>query len=95
MKYNELPMPLQEVISEMCRIVGADPMSLDYKSHDWFMSHEWTKDEQDAFTDWLTNKLYNNPELRRTFEISHRNKKYLRKEAEAFSMWYGWKTKKT
>ena len=48
---------LKEILTEMCRRVGADYDKIDFKKEGWFRDYTWTEEEQEDFHQWLGNKL--------------------------------------
>ena len=84
-----------EILKEQCRIVGADYEKIDFKEDMWFMDHEWTKEQEAEFIQWVTDYLYNNKEARNMLlQHPYKNKTTCKKAAEQFAFNYGWKYKK-
>lgn len=82
---------LIEVLKEMCKRVGADYNSIDFKAERWFMEYTWTPEQQKDFEKWLVNYLYTSAKRRREFcSVNLKAKKYLRKVATAFTFNHGW-----
>ncbi len=48
-----LPEHMHEILTEMCKRVGADKETIDFKKRNWFLEYEWTFEEEDDFTKWL------------------------------------------
>lgn len=87
---------LTVVLKKMCLWVKVEFDDIDFAEDRWFMKHEWSEEEQDAFKEWFTDYLYKNAEARRELtDISYRNKRQLRKAAEMFCFQFGWKFSKT
>jgi hypothetical protein len=87
---------LDIILTEMFRRVDAEYISDLTKTEDWYFDHEWTKEEEYDFINWLSDYLYHNSEARHeimNFPIS--NRKQCRKVAELFNAWFGWKVKPT
>jgi len=83
---------LREVITEMCRRVGADPTSFDFKNNSWYMQYNWTEQECEQFRKWLSDYLYNNAKARR--ELMNwpiKRRKETDRLANEFVFMYGWK----
>ena len=80
------------VLKEMCKVVGADYSSIDFKAAKWFWSHTWTTKQEQEFVKWLTNYLYKNAQARKEIIAYYwGNKKQCKAAAEEFAWNYGWK----
>jgi len=84
---------LAPILKEMCRVVGADYKAIDFKADEWYYEHEWTEEQQDAFTDWLADYLCKNKDARNTFYILRKDKKACKHSAEMFVWNHGWRVK--
>jgi hypothetical protein len=83
---------LEYILKEMCKRVGADYDSIDFKSQDWFLKYTWTEREQESFYKWLTELIYNAPQI--SMFLTGRRLKLVKlcKQASAeFIHNYGWK----
>ena len=87
---------LQVILKRMCDVVEADPAKIDFGQATWYMEHEWSRDQENAFTSWLTQYFISNAGARKELLVNHtvRTKKYCRKAAGEFVWNHGWKTKK-
>lgn len=87
--------PIQEILREMCRRVGADPEAFDYGpkeniEEEWFNLYTWTEEEDQEFMKWLEAYIYKNA---RKMGIP-KNKTYVKRCTSWFNM-YTWKHKKS
>jgi hypothetical protein len=83
----------QVVLREMCSVVGADPTKIDFGSNDWFWEYAWTKEQEQKFTKFVTDYLYNNTAARREImQWPRKTKKNCESAAKYFVWNYGWKT---
>ena len=83
---------LQVVLSEMCSRVGAKIKDINPKEEGWYEGYDWTKEEQEDFSVWMTNFLYFNSQARKELlTINIKNKKLIRKAVDMFILSYGWK----
>lgn len=92
MKYSEIEPNTAFLIGVMCKMVDCDYETFDFVD-DWYDKFEWTQAEKDHYQDWLVDELYANKKLRQHFGIWSKNKKTLRREADAFIFNYGWRIK--
>ena len=82
---------LQEVLKEMCRVVGADYDSIDFSDERWYNKYEWTLQEEKQFENWMVEYLYKNAKARREMmNHSIKRKSYLEKVAREFTFQFGW-----
>jgi len=85
---------LRVVLHGMCLIGGCDFESIDFSAKNWFHKHTWTKEEQDAFRDWLADLVYDETLVRnQLLEHPIKNKKYCKRFADEFVFSYGWRIK--
>lgn len=79
------PEQLDDVLKEMCRRVGVDHASVDFKKHGWYLDYSWPSfEEESAWIDWLTDYLMTKCRVR--------GKKMATRAAHEFNLYYGWKT---
>ena len=85
---------LEIILREMCTRVGADFDTTDFKRPEWYWEHEWSKEDETEFSDWLRDYLYDNLEARREL-LNHttKNKKHAADAAAEFVWMYGWKVR--
>lgn len=82
------------ILKEMCNRVGQDFHDVNFKSKDWFQKNTWSEKEQENFSKWLEDYLYNNKEAREELmALSHKNRKSIRIVVGWFMLNYGWKIK--
>jgi hypothetical protein len=87
---------LNIILTEMFRRVGDEYAPSKTEGEEWYLAHEWTEEEQDAFVKWLTEYFYTTTEARRELmNLPFKNKKRCREAADWFNFMYGWKTKRT
>jgi hypothetical protein len=86
--------PLITILKKQCEIVGADFDKVNFDDELWFFSHQWDKEQEKQFIDWLTDYLHSNRNImKQLYNISSGDKKFCRKAAEKFAFNYGWKYK--
>jgi len=89
---NEFGVHLQQILRQMCYVIGVDPETIDFGQHDWYMQHTWTQEQEQEFKIWLTDYIYNNNEARKEIlEFPRKDKKHCEKAASEFLFNYGWK----
>jgi len=83
---------MEIILREMCARVGANYNNIDFLGRSWFMLYEWTKTQENDFTKWVGNYLYNNKEARAGL-LSHptKNKTRCKRAASEFVWNHGWK----
>jgi hypothetical protein len=85
---------LDIILKKMCEEVGADFEKIDFKKDRWFLDYTWSEEDEEEYTEWLTNYLYKNQEARKELTvIGLKNKKRCRECAKMFVFNYGWKIK--
>lgn len=86
---------LKEILTEMCKRVGANYSKIDFKEIDWYTKYQWKQEEEESFKDWL--KKYFTEDKKRLNSIAafpriaSRNKKELQKVVNWFTFNYGWR----
>jgi hypothetical protein len=60
----------------------------------WYYSHQWTIEQQNEFTKWLTDYFMKDKTIRKMFPLAGANKKMSEETAEMFVFSYGWRIKK-
>jgi hypothetical protein len=92
---EKLPDYLLDILKEMFSRVNAPVDNIDEftKQPTWFLTYEWTKEQQDGFVSWLENYLKNNKQtfVTLTRRMLSNNKKNRLKIANEFVWNYGWK----
>lgn len=86
---------LKTILEKMCSYVNADYESIDFKEPQWFWKYEWTKDQEDDFTEWLAELIRTDNTTRKELTTLHYrpSKKLCRKFAHGFSQNFGWRLK--
>jgi len=80
------------ILKKMCEFVGCDFESIDFKSDQWYLLHEWTEEQQDLFITWLSEYMRNSSKARKELmSLPSSSKKDTRRFAEYFVGMYGWK----
>jgi len=84
-----------KILKKMCKIVGADYNTMDFRSPDWFNKHSWTTKEEDRFFEWLAKYFFEHWDaVSEIFKyVGCKNKKNARKYSLAFVANYRWKSK--
>ena len=78
----------------MCDMVNVKFDEIDFKSSDWYLKHEWSKEQQDEFSEWLQKYLKDGKiAWRELTNMSSSNKKNRKRFANEFIFQYGWKQK--
>jgi hypothetical protein len=84
---------LRIILEKMFEGTGI-PYSDEYvKTNDWYLNYKWTEDQENEFTDWLADYLYNNSDARKELmALSNKSKAACMKAAIQFSSFFGWTT---
>lgn len=93
-KYNK---SMDFILTKMCKSVGCDFATFDFKKENWYWKYEWTEKQETEFKNWLADYLYKNPKARKeimAFASFYKTKAKCTEWAMRFTSWYGWKTKK-
>lgn len=83
-----------QILHEMLSRVGAKFDTFNFSKDQWYLTHEWTEQEQESFKQWLmqflkSNKLYRQEMM----QYPRADLKSLEKIASEFIFQYGWKVK--
>lgn len=80
------------VLTEMCRVVGADYDSIDFHKERWFTQYSWTNEQENEFRVWLEDRLYKLPKNKRAefMTFPSKNKKIISETVGWFIFNYGW-----
>jgi len=82
----------EKIIRKMCNVVGADINKIDFTKPDWYTKYKWSEEEQEKFTTWLSEYLYDNSEARKELmAMPIKDKKTTNGAARIFMLNYGWK----
>jgi hypothetical protein len=85
------------ILRGMLDSVNSEESIYDIKpwTKNWFMKYSWTTLQQEDFSDWLKEYLYNNTRARQEFlRTNVRTKQYISRAVSEFVFLYGWKVKK-
>jgi hypothetical protein len=82
---------VEYLLREMCRRVGADYDTMDFKKQDWYMDYSWTEAEETEYRAWMLDVLKHNKMVRKGFGITITSSAYLKKEIMWWMLMYGWK----
>lgn len=85
---------LDTILSEMFTRVGRiyNPPLED----NWYISEEWTQEEENEFALWMQDYLIENKQARKEImRIPVKNKEVINKTVKTFLANYGWKVKQT
>jgi len=94
MENNKFGKHLVVVLKEMCKRVKAPYKNIDFLKEGWFREYEWTEKQEQDFIKWMVDYLYTNKEAREELSYSYlKTKKALKKVADFFIFYCGWKTK--
>ena len=88
---------LKLVLKEMCKRVGTNFNSVDFKDPNWYNQYSWSMDEETNFIEWLANALMTNKTVRMDLLVypSHLTYNKARKAAKEFVLNYGWRYPRT
>lgn len=82
---------LDAILQRLCKVVGADFASVDFKQPTWFRAHSWSTATEEQFTRWLADYLYNNKDAQRELYVrSYMRKRDCQNAAKWFVFNYGW-----
>ena len=85
--------PINKILRKMSQAVGVDWKEVDFFGRDYFWDHSWTIEQEQEFTDWLADLLYEDKEARNVImKYPRKNKKSCRDVAKFFVWNHGWKT---
>ena len=88
---------LKIVLKKMCQMVGCEWETFDFNQEKWYSVYTWTKQQEDAFADWLEKELKKNKKIRDSLSrypaIVKNNSMFREKTVNWFLLDYGWKTK--
>lgn len=85
---------LERILRELCGRVGAKYEDIDFEEYDWYIKYEWTREEEDGFSQWLADYLYRNKEARKEMlSLNKKTKKHCKTCADFFVFMYGWRVK--
>jgi hypothetical protein len=83
---------LSLILERMCQFANVRFKDIDFKSPDWFLKYEWTKNQEAEFKIWLIDFLRDNKQARISImKTPKHSKKILEKVANEFIFNYGWK----
>ena len=86
---------VSDILKKQCDLVGADYDSIDFNDDLWFFKHQWTKEQESEFIDWMTKYLQSNKKARSSImKIPSRSKSICKRTAQQFAFNFGWKYKK-
>jgi hypothetical protein len=83
---------LIKVLKKMCHIVNVNYNEINFKSHDWYLHHQWTKDQENKFKKWFIRKLNWNKKMRQSI-MNFDSKSNIIETVNWFVFMYGWKYK--
>jgi len=83
------------VFAKMCEMIDVDIEDIDFSKDGWYSEHEWTKEQEKEFCDWLVNEIRTNNKIRKEITtLPYRpTKKRVEKTVMWFNLMWGWKIK--
>jgi hypothetical protein len=82
------------ILKEMCKRVKAPFTKVKFNTPDWYLGYTWTGKQQDEFSEWMVDYLYNNTEARKEImAYPHKAKYKIREAVNWFIFNYGWRQK--
>lgn len=86
---------LTDVLTEMCDRVGVKYEDIDFAKDEWYLEHEWTKEDQDDFINWFAIFLQNTGVRQELCKYPPlvRTKDERLKFSRSFVSEFGWKIK--
>ena len=83
---------LKCVLEEMCKRVGANYNSIDFKEPGWYNKYSWTQEEEAEFIRWLADKLMTDKNIRKELLANPEHLTYGKAEraAKEFILQFGW-----
>ena len=89
----------RKVLVKQFSIVGAEDKLPNIQFDDitipWYTLYTWSPAQEDEFSTWLEDELYNNPKLRREImQFPKKNKKYIKKVVEQYLLMWDFKLEK-
>lgn len=83
-----------EILNKMFSYVGITLKDVKPKESNWFLEYSWTAEQQEEFTKWLSDYLYNDKGARGAIMAnSVKSKKKCDAAANFFVFSYGWRLK--
>ena len=76
----------QTCLAVLCGYVGANYLTTDFDSDDWYNSYEWTKEQETQFFNWMVMFL-------KTKKSGHIALFIAENQAISFLQQFGWKLK--
>ncbi len=87
---------MEEILTEMFRIVGAEYSKKFLEQDQWYTKYEWTEEQQLDFEKWLYNYLKTNKEAKKHyFRRTIVSDKVLKDSVSYFMFHCGWKFKES
>jgi len=85
---------IEIILRLMFSIAGVDYNTFEF-TEDWYLKHEWSKDQESRFKEVFLLLLKNNANIRKDIcgSSGFKNKDYLEKVFNMFNLNYGWKLK--
>ena len=86
----------QKVLKKMCKIVNADPNTIDFGENNWYYKYSWSKTQENEFKEWFYNFLKKPKNYSEIYEgsVLYGGRKYFDEKIYPFFMLqYGWKTR--
>jgi|APSaa5957512535_1039671.scaffolds.fasta_scaffold15392_7 hypothetical protein len=86
---------LEKILVRMCKVVGADPNTIDFKTDNWYHLYSWTPETEAKFKEWMVKYLRTTAAARSELfgHGTYVRKELLEREVDMFNLNYGWKTK--
>lgn len=79
------------ILKEMCRRVGANFYSIDFKKANWFWDYSWTEADETSFKKWMVDYLNSSRKARLEMGINWKNKREIKETVKWFVWDHGWK----
>ena len=95
MSHEEISKGMRFVLEKMCTYVDANLDEIDLHEDGWYQQYEWSKEDEEDFTQWLVDKFRNNNNVRKDVTTLPYRPTIARAEMAAswFILYCGWKTK--
>jgi hypothetical protein len=91
---NPITPHLQIIIDHMCKHIGVNPETVNFKDPFWYNTHEWTFAQEREFFDWMVDYLMKNKDaVKEIMFFPASRKKSIERFVHQFILNYGWKYK--
>ncbi len=90
---RQLSRSVCKLLRKMCKMVGADYYTTDFKADTWYWNHTWTPNQERAFREWMIDELVLSTDMQKDLfrTTTKRTLKWIEQAADEWIWNYGWK----